>query len=77
MADYPYEGFAERYDLFFGRFGEHDAVVVGFFGKLFAENKVHSVLDCACGTGHEIHLAVNRNEFSNMFVIDYFGRGAR
>ena len=77
MAVDLYEGFAERYDLFFGRFGEHDAVVVEFFGKLFAENQVNSMLDCACGTGHDLHLAVNRNECSRVFVIDYFGRGAR
>lgn len=56
MADDQYEGFAERYDLFFGRFGEHDAVVVDFYGKLFAENQVNSVLDCACGTGHDLPL---------------------
>ena len=52
----PYEGFAERYDLFFGEFGEHDAVVVEFYRRLFAENGVHSVLDCACGTGRDLHL---------------------
>jgi ubiquinone/menaquinone biosynthesis C-methylase UbiE len=56
MIEDPYEGFAERYDSFFGRFGEHDAVRVDFFGKLFAENRVHSVLDCACGTGHDVQL---------------------
>ena len=77
MADDPYEGFAERYDLFFGRFGEHDTTVIDFFRKLFAENKVNSVLDCACGTCHDLHLAVNRNDFSRVFAIDYFGRGAR
>ena len=77
MASDLYEGFAERYDLFFGRFCEHDAVVVDFFGKLFAENQVHSVLDCACGTGHDLHLAVNRDECSRVFVIDHFERGAR
>ncbi len=70
------DGFAERYDLFFGRFDEHDTVVVEFFGRLFAENQVNSVLDCACGTGHDLHLAVNRNDCSRVFVIDYFGRGA-
>ena len=51
-----YRGFAERYDLFFNRFGEHDPVVFGFFRKLFSENQVHSVLDCACGTGQDLHL---------------------
>ena len=63
--------------MFFGRFGEHDTIVIDFFRKLFAENQVNSVLDCACGTGHELHLAVNRNDFSRVFVIDYFGWGAR
>lgn len=52
MAVDLYEGFTERYDLFFGRFGEHDTIVIDFFRKLFAENQVNSVLDCACGTGH-------------------------
>jgi len=51
-----YEGFAERYDLFFAKFGEHDPVVVEFFSKLFAENEVRKVLDCACGTGNDLHL---------------------
>jgi glycine/sarcosine N-methyltransferase len=56
MTSDLYEGFAERYDLFFGRFGEHDSVVIEFFRKLFAENRVRSVLDCACGTGQDIPL---------------------
>jgi len=51
-----YEGFAERYDLFFGRLGEHAPVVTEFFQKLFTENGVHSVLDCACGTGRDLLL---------------------
>jgi glycine/sarcosine N-methyltransferase len=51
-----YEDFADRYDLFFSRFGEHDPVVVEFFRKLFAENRIRSVLDCACGTGHDLVL---------------------
>jgi ubiquinone/menaquinone biosynthesis C-methylase UbiE len=51
-----YKGFAERYDLFFSRFGEHDPVVVEFFRQLFAEKQVRSVLDCACGTGHDLVL---------------------
>jgi len=51
-----YEGFAERYDLFFSRFSEHDPVVVEFFRQLLAENQVRSVLDCACGTGHDLVL---------------------
>jgi glycine/sarcosine N-methyltransferase len=51
-----YEGFAERYDLFFDKFGEHNPVRVEFFRRLFAENQVKSVLDCACGTGRDLHL---------------------
>jgi glycine/sarcosine N-methyltransferase len=51
-----YEGFADRYDLFLSKFGEHDPVVVEFFHRLFAENKVRKVLDCACGTGSDLHL---------------------
>jgi len=51
-----YEDFADRYNLFFDRFGEHDPVVVEFFRQLFAENQVRSVLDCACGTGHDLVL---------------------
>jgi glycine/sarcosine N-methyltransferase len=51
-----YKGFADRYDLFFSRFGEHDPVRVEFFRKLFAGNQVRSVLDCACGTGHDLLL---------------------
>jgi glycine/sarcosine N-methyltransferase len=51
-----YEGFADRYDLFFGRFDEHNPIAVQFFRQLFAENQVRSVLDCACGTGHDLVL---------------------
>jgi glycine/sarcosine N-methyltransferase len=51
-----YEGFADRYDLFFSRFGEHDPIAVEFFRKLFAENQIRSVLDCACGTGNDLVL---------------------
>jgi glycine/sarcosine N-methyltransferase len=51
-----YEGFADRYDLFFSRFGEHDPVAIEFFRQLFTENQVRSVLDCACGTGHDLVL---------------------
>jgi len=51
-----YEGFADRYDLFFDRFGERDPVAVEFFHKLFTENQVRSVLDCACGTGNDLVL---------------------
>jgi glycine/sarcosine N-methyltransferase len=51
-----YEGFAERYDLFQGGFGQHDPSVVDFFRRLFAEHRVRSLLDCACGTGRDLHL---------------------
>ncbi|MFH1638983.1 MAG: class I SAM-dependent methyltransferase [Chloroflexota bacterium] len=51
-----YADFAGRYDLFFGGgFGEHNHERAGFFRRLFAENQVHSVLDCACGTGRDLH----------------------
>ena len=46
-----YEGFAERYDLF-----PHDPSSGAFFRRLFHENHVTSVLDCACGTGRDLIL---------------------
>jgi ubiquinone/menaquinone biosynthesis C-methylase UbiE len=52
----PYQNFAERYDLFHGKFGEYTPVYRSFFQRLFVENKIHSVLDCACGTGHDLRL---------------------
>src|SRR3990170_6501240 len=55
MTGDPYAGLAERYDLF-GRFGEHDPQVVELFRRLFDQHNVHSVLDCACGTGRDLHL---------------------
>jgi ubiquinone/menaquinone biosynthesis C-methylase UbiE len=51
-----YESFARRYDLAFDRFEEHDPEVVSFFRHLFAENNVHTLLDCACGTGRHLLL---------------------
>ena len=48
-----YASFADRYDLFWGKFGEYPPVYVEFFRKLFTQNNVHSVLDCACGTGRD------------------------
>ena len=51
-----YEGFAGRYDLAFDRFDEHDRAMVGFFRRLFARNDIHTVLDCACGTGRHLLL---------------------
>lgn len=52
----PYEGFAERYDLFFGEFGEHDPVQAEFFRALLAEPGARRILDCACGTGSDLDL---------------------
>ena len=54
MKDDIYQGFAERYDLFFDTFGEHPGATVEFFRNLFRDNGVRSVLDCACGTGHDL-----------------------
>jgi ubiquinone/menaquinone biosynthesis C-methylase UbiE len=56
VAQDLYEAFAERYDLFYEEFGKHDPVYRAFFRSLFAENRVRRVLDCACGTGHDVHL---------------------
>jgi glycine/sarcosine N-methyltransferase len=55
MTD-EYEGFAERYDLFHGGFGQHNPLEVDFFRALVQKNQLHSVLDCACGTGYHLHL---------------------
>jgi glycine/sarcosine N-methyltransferase len=52
----PYADFAQRYDSFFGPFGEHDSRKVEFFRQLFAHHRVKSVLDCACGTGRDLHM---------------------
>ena len=46
----PYEDWADRYDLF----PEDRSEEVAFFRKLFADNHVSRVLDCACGTGNEL-----------------------
>jgi SAM-dependent methyltransferase len=56
MSSDPYERFAERYDLFFGSFDEHEPRKVAFFNELFTHHGVHRVLDCACGTGRDLHL---------------------
>ena len=56
MARDPYKDFAERYDLFFPNFEEHDPDKTEFFRKLFDDNGVRSVLDCACGTGRDLYL---------------------
>jgi ubiquinone/menaquinone biosynthesis C-methylase UbiE len=52
----PYADFAERYDLLFGPFGEHASDRVEFFRSLFASVRVRRILDCACGTGRDLHL---------------------
>jgi glycine/sarcosine N-methyltransferase len=49
-----YKDFAERYDLFFERPPEYDSDRRVFFGKLLSLNNVKSMLDCACGTGHDL-----------------------
>lgn len=56
MARDPYEAFAERYDLFHGEFDQHTSEEVAFFQTLFTRHLVHTVLDCACGTGRHLHL---------------------
>lgn len=56
MSKDEYRNFAEHYDLFFEKFDEHEPDYRTFFQKLFVENKIHLVLDCACGTGHDIQL---------------------
>jgi ubiquinone/menaquinone biosynthesis C-methylase UbiE len=52
----PYADFAERYDLLFGPFGDHDPQRVEFFRSLFKKAGVRRILDCACGTGRDLHL---------------------
>ncbi|MFC1799907.1 class I SAM-dependent DNA methyltransferase [Candidatus Eisenbacteria bacterium] len=56
MTDDPYADFAERYDLFHESLEERNPARVEFFRKVFAENKVRSILDCACGTGRDLAL---------------------
>lgn len=56
MVSDLYEGFAERYDLAVSRWDEFDPAVAGFFRRLFCENGVRTVLDCACGTGRHLLL---------------------
>jgi glycine/sarcosine N-methyltransferase len=56
MARDIYKDFAERYDLFFDKFDRHDPEIRAFFRKLFTENQVLNALDCACGTGRDLHL---------------------
>jgi SAM-dependent methyltransferase len=56
MAKDPYAGFAARYDLFHESFEEQNPERVEFFGRVFVENNVESILDCACGTGRDLAL---------------------
>jgi len=56
MTQDAYEGFAERYDLFFDQFDQFDEDTERFFRKLFQDHQVRSVLDCACGTGRHLSL---------------------
>jgi len=56
MTQDRYEGFADRYDLFHGESDDRDSVRAEFFRKLFAQKRVRSVLDCACGTGRDLLL---------------------
>jgi glycine/sarcosine N-methyltransferase len=51
-----YAGFAERYDLVTGRLDESDHILVEFFRRIFSQNGVQTVLDCACGTGRHLLL---------------------
>ena len=54
MAQDTYHDFAGRYDLFFDEFGRHRPGEIEFYRRLFAEHGVKEVLDCACGTGHDL-----------------------
>ena len=50
MESDRYGDWADRYDLFPDDLSEETA----FFRRLFSDNRVSSVLDCACGTGNEL-----------------------
>ena len=50
MGNDLYRDWADRYDLFPEDLSEE----TGFFERLFSENQVKRVLDCACGTGNEL-----------------------
>jgi ubiquinone/menaquinone biosynthesis C-methylase UbiE len=54
MPQDAYGDFADRYDLFFEEFGRHREDEADFFRRLFEEHAVRTVLDCACGTGHDL-----------------------
>jgi len=44
-----YDSFASKYDVMLS--SERYQRIIPFFKKIFDENKVKSILDCACGTG--------------------------
>lgn len=50
-----YETFAYDYDEF-GNIDDYLKNEASFFKQLFTENKVQTVLDCACGTGHHLYM---------------------
>lgn len=52
----PYEGLADRYDLFYGGLGQYSADMVEFYRSLLEQHHVRQVLDCACGTGRHLPL---------------------
>ena len=52
MAKDNYKGFAERYDWMKLKNSDRDE----FFRDLFKKHNVTTVLDCACGTGHDLIL---------------------
>jgi SAM-dependent methyltransferase len=58
MKKDTYEGLAERYD----RMMVKNPAREEFFRKLFANHGVRKVLDCACGTGHDL-IMFNRMGF--------------
>lgn len=53
-----YQDFAKDYDEF-GEISDYLGAEESFFEKLFSENQVKSVLDCACGTGQHLYLLNN------------------
>lgn len=50
----PYEGFADRYHLFGDKCSMLGPEYETFFEKLFEQNRVERVLDCACGIGTDL-----------------------
>lgn len=52
-----YEKFAYDYDEF-GDIKDYLGSEKEFFDRIFKENQVKTVLDCACGTGHHLYMMV-------------------